>query len=436
MDHFEFREGRLHAEAVDLVELAQTHGTPLFVYSASTLRRHFQQMAAAFEPLHPLICYAVKANANLAILKLLGELGAGMDVVSGGELHRALLAGVDASKCVYAGVGKTDYEIEYALNAGVGSINIESEQELEAISLIARRLGVVAKICVRVNPDVDAHTHKHTTTGTRETKFGIDFDRVPELIKKHAGDDALDLGGLHVHLGSPIATTEPYVEGIQRLLELADRITSEGVPIQRLDIGGGFAADYQTGNSPTASHYAEAIVPLLESRVRDGLQIVLEPGRSIVANAGVLLLRTIVRKQSGDRTFLVLDGGMNVLLRPSHYDAFHFAWPAETATPPPMRSESPDVPGLEPVDLVGPICETGDFIARDRPFPACDRGDLIAVFAAGAYAMTMASHYNAVPLPAEVLVDGDSSTVVRHRETWDDLVKGELADELTPSSKQ
>jgi diaminopimelate decarboxylase len=216
------------------------------------------------------------------------------------------------------------------------------------------------------------------------------------------------------------------VEGIRRLLELADRVAKEGVPIRRLDIGGGFAADYETGHSPAASEYAEAIVPLLESSARDGVQIVLEPGRSIVANAGVLLLRTIVRKRSGDRTFLVLDGGMNVLLRPSHYDAFHFAWPAQTTTPPPMRSESPDVPGLEPVDLVGPICETGDFIARDRPFPPCDRGDLVAVFAAGAYAMTMASHYNAMPLPAEILVDGDSATVVRQRETWADLVAGEL----------
>ena len=426
MDHFEYCNGRLHAEDIDLSTLIDTHGTPLFVYSAATLKTHYQRMADAFAPLDPLICYAVKANANLSILRLLGQLGAGMDVVSGGELHRALLAGVDPSKCVYAGVGKTDCEIEYALEKGIGSINIESEQELEAVGVIARRLGVVARICVRVNPDVDANTHRHTTTGTRETKFGIDFDRVPELIRKHSNNDALDLGGLHVHLGSPIATTAPYVEGITRILELADQVEQEGQPIRRLDIGGGFAADYQTGDAPQATTYAKAIVPLLQSRAAAGVKIVLEPGRALVANAGVLLLKTIVRKTSGKRTFLVLDGGMNVLLRPSHYDAFHFAWPVVSETPPPERRLHPEVPGLETVDLVGPICETGDFIARDRPFPKCDRGDHVAIFAAGAYAMTMASHYNAVQLPAEILVDGDSATVVRTRETWGDLVRGEL----------
>jgi diaminopimelate decarboxylase len=275
---------------------------------------------------------------------------------------------------------------------------------------------------VRVNPDVDAKTHRHTTTGIRETKFGIDRDKVPALFAAHRETKSIDLCGLHVHLGSPITDTGVFVEGIERLLHLADDLERCGASIRRLDIGGGYAADYETGNSPSAAAYAEVIVPLLEKRVKNGLRVVLEPGRSIAANAGVLLLRVIYRKRSGSRDFLILDGGMNVLLRPSHYEAFHFAWPAETATPPPTRCERPDVEGLELVDLVGPICETGDFIARDRPLPRCEKGDLIAVFAAGAYGMTMASNYNAMPLPAEIMVEGASARVIRRRETIDDLL--------------
>ena len=425
MDHFTHRDGRLHAEDVDLVALAEQHGTPLFVYSSATLREHYLRMAEAFAPIAPLICYAVKSNANLSVLRLLGELGAGMDVVSGGELHRALAAGVPAERCVYAGVGKTDAELAFALESGIGSINVESEDELEAIARIARTMSVVAPIAVRVNPDVDPKTHRHTTTGTQATKFGIDFQEVPGVFKRFKDESALALCGLHAHLGSPIYTTAPYIEGITRLCGLADQLQEDGHRISRLDIGGGFAADYETGRAPSAAEYAEAIVPLLEERVGKGLEIVLEPGRSIAANAGVLLLRVVVRKQSGGRTFLVLDGGMNVLLRPSHYDAFHFAWPAETDLLPADRSEHPDLPGLETVDLVGPICETGDYIARDRDFPPCRRGDLVAVFAAGAYGMTMASRYNAMPLPAEIMVDGDRATVVRRREDWADLIAHE-----------
>ena len=425
MDHFHYRDGRLLCEDVDLPTLAQEHGTPLFVYSKATFCEHYDRMADAFSPLNPLLCYAVKSNANLSVLKLLGERGAGMDVVSGGELHRAMAAGIDPAKCVYAGVGKTDSEIRFALQSGIGSLNVESEQELEATASIAKELGVSAPITIRVNPDVDPETHRHTTTGTRETKFGIDRERVQNLFATHAGNSSLAMDGLHVHLGSPIASTEPFVKGIKRLLELADALGDDGHPITRLDIGGGFAADYETGNSPSSAEYAQAINPLLQKRVEAGLQVVLEPGRSIAANAGVLLLNVVVKKTSGDRTFLVLDGGMNVLLRPSHYDAFHFAWPAITDTPPPIRTLKPDLPGLEPVDLVGPICETGDFIARDRMFPACTRGDLIVVFAAGAYGMTMASRYNAMPLPAEIMIDGEHTHVARSRETWDDLIAHE-----------
>ena len=427
MDHFEHRDARLHAEDVDVREIADAVGTPAFIYSAATLRTHFERFRDAFAPIDPLICFAVKSNANLAVLRLLGELGSGMDVVSGGELRRALEAGIPADRCVFAGVGKTERELDAALQAGVGSINVESEQELEVLASVARRFGVVAPVSIRVNPDVDPHTHHHTTTGTRETKFGIDAERVPAVFETARREPALDAHGLHVHLGSPIYDTAPYVEGIGRLLELADRIEGEGSPITRLDIGGGFAADYETGRAPDAAAYADAIVPLLRDRVARGLRVVIEPGRAIAANAGILLLRVVARKTSGRKTFLVCDGGMNALLRPSHYDAFHFAWPvAPCASQVPLRrTERPDVPDLELVDVVGPICETGDFLARDRWLPRLDRGDLLAIYSTGAYGMTMASRYNAMPLPAEILVDGDVHRVIRRRETFEDLISHE-----------
>ena len=427
MDHFEHRDARLHAEDVDVREIADAVGTPAFVYSTATLRTHFERFRDAFAPIDPLICFAVKSNANLAVLRLLGELGSGMDVVSGGELHRALEAGIPADRCVYAGVGKTAPEIEAALRAGIGSINAESEQELETITTVARHLDRVAPVSIRVNPDVDPHTHRHTTTGTRETKFGIDAERVPGVFASVRNDPAVAVTGLHVHLGSPIYETDPYVAGLKRILELARRVEQDGGTIDRLDIGGGFAADYETGRAPDAAAYADAICPLLADRVRRGTKIILEPGRAIAANAGILLLKVVVRKTSGRKTFLVCDGGMNALLRPSHYDAFHFAWPASVppSLVPTARAERPELADLEVVDIVGPICETGDFLARDRPFPPCDRGDLIAIFATGAYGMTMASRYNAMPLPAEVLVDGDTFRVIRRRETVEDLLTHE-----------
>ena len=427
MDHFNHRSGHLHAEDVDVATIADKVGTPTFVYSAATLTDHYQRFRAAFAPVDPLICFAVKSNANLSVLRLLGDLGAGMDVVSGGELHRALEAGIPAARCVYAGVGKTAPEIEAALRVGIGSINVESEQELETIVTVARHLDCVAPVSIRINPDVDPHTHRHTTTGTRETKFGIDADRVPGVFASVRDNPAVAATGLHVHLGSPIYETGPFVAGLKRMLELAERVEHDGGTIDRLDIGGGFAADYETGRAPDAATYAEAICPLLTDRARRGTKVILEPGRAIAANAGILLLQIVVRKTSGNKTFLVCNGGMNALLRPSHYDAFHFAWP--TTVPPSLvpaiRTERPELQGLEVVDIVGPICETGDFLARDRSFPRCDRGDLIAIFATGAYGMTMASRYNAMPLPAEVLVDGSDFRVVRRRETVEDLLTHE-----------
>ncbi len=429
MDHFRYEGGTLHAEGMAVPAIAAAAGTPCYVYSAATLRDHFDRLAAAFAPLDPLICFAIKSCANLSVVRLLVERGAGVDIVSGGELHRARLAGADPARCVYAGAGKTDAEIEAALEAGVGWLNVESEQELDVIASIAGRLGRPARAALRVNPDVDPRTHRYTTTGTRETKFGVDIERARRVFETRGGDARCRLEGIHLHIGSPVYDVEAYERALGKALALIDELERDlGVRIRMLDLGGGFGADYETGRSPLAADYAARIVPMLEDRVRAGLQVVLEPGRTITANAGILLVRTLFTKTSGDKTFVIADGGMNVLMRPCHYGAFHFAWPVEVAAEhvPVARRERLELPGLRRCDLVGPICESGDFLAEGRDLPPVRRGDLVALFGAGAYGMVMANHYNAVPLPAEVLVDGDRATVVRRRESADDLVRAEL----------
>jgi diaminopimelate decarboxylase len=423
MDEFTYRNGILHCEQVEATAIARAVGTPCFVYSASTLRGHYDRLASAFAELDPLICYSIKSCSNLSICRLLAERGAGMDLVSGGELHRARLAGVDPARCVYAGVGKTDAEIAAAIEAGVGWFNIESEQEFEAIRAIARERGRTCRAALRINPDVDPKTHRYTTTGKKQTKFGVDIERARAFFAAYGDDPHCRVTGLHLHLGSPIYTTEPYERSIRITLDLIDELARRGHTVEMVNLGGGFGADYESDQSPPASAYARVIVPLLADRVRAGLSIAFEPGRSISANAGILLLRVMFTKTSGDKTFVICDGGMNVLIRPSHYDAFHFIWPCAVpdALVPPRRAESLDLPGLRTVDVVGPICETGDFLAIDRALPPVERGDLLAVFSTGAYGMVMASHYNSLPLPAEVLVDGDEVRTVRRRETYDDL---------------
>jgi diaminopimelate decarboxylase len=431
VDHFQYRDGELHCENAPAENVARAAGTPCYVYSRATLIDHYDRLVAAFAPLSPLICYSIKSCANLAVCRILAERGAGMDLVSGGELHRALLAGVDPAMCVYAGVGKSDVEIEQALQAGVGWFNIESEPEFENVAAIARRMNRTCRAALRINPDVDPRTHRYTTTGKKETKFGVDIERARAFFRTYGRpphNDHCVLHGIHLHLGSPIYSPDPYVQSIEKVLRLMDELAEEGMRVEMLDLGGGFGADYETAQSPVAADYAGAIVPLLEERVREGLQIILEPGRTISANAGVLLLRVLYVKTSGDKTFVICDGGMNVLLRPSHYEAFHFIWPAKVKPEfvPPRRAKEMSVGGLRPVDVVGPICETGDFLAIDRPLPPVARGDLLAVFTAGAYGMVMASRYNAMPLPAEVMIDGSKATLVRRRETYDDLTAHEM----------
>ncbi len=429
MDHFTYRDGRLFCEDVPAADLAQAVGTPAFVYSKATLLHHYRALRDAFAPLDPVLCYSIKSCSNLAILRLLADEGCGMDVVSGGEVCRARAAGADMRKVVYAGVGKTDAEIELAIGEGIGWFNIESEQEFENIAAIAKRLGRTAHGALRINPDVaDARTHAKTTTGKKETKFGVDIERARRFFKAYGKDPHLRLDALHLHIGSPIYSPEPYVRAVTKAVALIDELKHEGITITALDIGGGYAADYETGASPSFQSYADAIVPLLGDFKRGGGTVILEPGRTIAANAGVLLTRVQYIKQGGTKKFVICDTGMHHMIRPTLYDAWQFVWPCEPgpAFAPPRRAKEMGMDGLALCEVVGPICETGDYLALDRPLPPIARGDLLAVFGAGAYGMSMASHYNTMPKPPEVLVDGDRYTLIRRRETYDDLVAAEI----------
>lgn len=429
MDHFHYKNQSLYCESVAVHSIAETVGTPCYIYSTHTLSEHYTRLQAAFAELDPLICYSVKCCSNVAVLSLLASLGAGMDVVSGGELFRATKAGVPPERIVYAGVGKSDREIENALRANIGMFNVESEMEFENLARLARTLGVRSSAALRVNPDVDPKTHRYTTTGKRESKFGVDLERAVAFFGAYGADPHIALSGIHLHIGSPVYSTDPYLESVRKALALIDELALRGFRIDTLDLGGGFGADYESDQSPLAADYASAIVPLLRDRVRAGLRIVLEPGRTIAANAGILLTRVEYVKHSGDRRFAICDAGMNALLRPSHYGAFHFVWPTQPAAGmvPPRRARELVLPGLVRTEVVGPLCETGDFIAEDRLLPPVQRGDLLAVFTAGAYGMAMASRYNSHPLPAEVLVNGSSHRTIRARESYEDLVRHETA---------
>jgi len=426
MDFFEYKNGALHCEDVAVADVAREVGTPAYVYSVATLRGHYRRFAEAFAELQPTICFSIKALANVQILRLLAAEGAGFDVVSGGEIARAQAAGADLSKVAFAGVAKTDREINEALSAGVGLFNVESEAEFENLSRLTAAAGAKARAALRINPDVfDPKTHRYTVTGRKETKFGVDIDRAEAFFERFAGDANVTLDGIDLHIGSPIYSAEPYVAALGKAIELIDALAAKGVDIRLLDIGGGYAADYEAGASPLAADYARDIVPLLRGR---GLEVILEPGRQIACNAGVLLTRVLYTKRGGERTFVIVDGAMTDLIRPALYDAEHFVWPAvlsEGETPPERRIDFA-APGGAKVDVVGGVCESSDFLAKDRVLPAVRRGDLLSVFSAGAYGFVMASQYNARPRPAEVLVEGDAWRTIRRRETYDDLLAAEL----------
>jgi diaminopimelate decarboxylase len=430
MDYFAYRNGELFAENVPVSEIAAASGTPTYVYSKATLVGHYRRIAEAFAALNPLICYSIKSCGNVHIVKTLVAEGSGMDVTSGGELFRALQGGCDPSKIFFAGVGKTDKEIREALQAKIGTFNIESEEEFWNLDRIAGEMGVVAHGALRVNPDLQNRTtHNKTFTARKEDKFGINIDRAGEFYFQASKAKNVRLHGLHLHIGSPIKLTEPYAEAITKALKLIDDLASDGIQIETLDIGGGFAAFYEGNEAPPFTAYADAIVPLLKDRVAKGLKIIMEPGRSIIANAAILLAQVQYTKQAGAKKYVIIDAAMNDLIRPTLYESYHFIWPANPGAShtPASRLSTLRIGGDEKVDVVGPICETGDYLAKDRYLPPVKRGDLVAVFTAGAYGMAMSSNYNARSRAAEVLVEGDTFTTIRRRETYEDLVKNELA---------
>jgi diaminopimelate decarboxylase len=449
LEDFTYRDGVLHVGEVPVSEITDAVGTPTYIYSADAIRSNYRRIERAFAPLEAHLHYAVKASSNLHILRLLRTLGAGMDVVSGGELERAWLAGTPMQEIMFAGVGKTEAEQRAALDGRwspllddaerlggeniesrgpVGLFNVESESELEVLARVAAELGVVARACIRVNPDVDARTHEYTTTGKEENKFGIATAQVPELFAAFRDIPSVKLVGLHVHIGSPVREIEPYESAVRVLLRLIDTLEAAGDAVSVLDLGGGWPMSYTEGDSPEIEVFAEALIPLLKSRVQNGLKVVLEPGRSILANSGVLLTRVQHIKEGRRKTFVICDAGMHTLIRPAFYRAFHFVWPArvEAHHVPPSAAESLDLPGLHPCDVVGPICETGDFLARSRELPPVKRGDLIAVFSAGAYGMSMSSNYNDHGRSAEVLVDGIRAVVINERQKLAALLETEI----------
>ena len=427
MDRFEYRDGRLWCEDAAVADLAARFGTPLYVYSAATLRDHYRKLAAAFAPLEPLICFSVKVLSNVHILRILAEEGSGFDLVSGGELYRVLSAGGDPARSCFAGVAKTDAEIRYALEHNIHLFNVESEEELANLARLASETGRTAKAALRVNPDVDPRTHRYITTGKRETKFGVDLARargVFDSFASSAGAAHVDLCGVHLHIGSQITRVEPYVEAVRKALDLVAALRASGHAITTLDIGGGFGAHYEAAEALDAADFAAEIVPLLQG---SDLEIIMEPGRFIAGNAGILVTCVQYVKAGGDRRFLLCDSGMHHLIRPALYGAYHHVWPVEPGEDfvPTERVRDERMPGTVCVDVVGPICESADFLATDRHLPPVARGDLLAVFGAGAYGMVMASEYNSFPRPAEVLVEGGRARLIRRRGTYDDLVAPE-----------
>ncbi len=428
MHSFHYQEGHLRCEDVDLETLADQYGTPLYVYSSATILDHYRRLDRAMAELDHQICFAVKANSNLAVLNLLAKEGCSFDIVSGGELFRVIKAGGKASQCTFAGVGKTTEEIEQGLREGIHSFNVESEAELLRINEVAQRLNLRAPVAIRVNPNVEAGTHKYISTGKSDNKFGIDIDRIRDVYAAAAKLPHLHLRGVQMHIGSQITKSEPFANAVTKMLPLvADLQRDHG--IEFFSIGGGLGIVYHGSveagqeawwkqeSSPaiTIEEYAQSVVPLLKTL---GIKILFEPGRLIVGNAGVLLTRVHYVKQAASKKFVIVDAGMNDLIRPALYQGFHEVVPVR----------QPEGVITERIDLVGPVCESGDFFAQDRDVAPLAQDQVVALMSAGAYGFAMASNYNSRPRPAEILVTGDKSRVVRRRETWDELIAGETID--------
>ncbi|WFS60921.1 diaminopimelate decarboxylase [Pseudodesulfovibrio thermohalotolerans] len=412
MHHFEHRDGVLFAEEVSVSELASQYGTPLYIYSTATFKRHFHAFDSAFNELDHLTCFSVKANSNLSVLKMLAKEGAGMDIVSGGELYRALRAGVDPGRIVYSGVGKRDSEIREALEARILMFNVESLAELERINQVAEEMGTVAQISFRINPDVDPQTHPYISTGMQKNKFGLDIDLSMEAYKRAAELAHIEPVGMDCHIGSQLTSLDPFLEALDKLLVFYEKLGELGIKIKYLDLGGGLGIPYNEEEPPHPAEFGKALSERLKGLP---LKVILEPGRVIAGNAGILVTEVVYTKSNPTKNFLIVDAAMNDLVRPSLYGSYH-------------RIAEVESKGREPkvYDVVGPICESGDFLARDRELPAVEQGERLVLYSAGAYGFTMSSNYNSRPRACELLVDGDKVIVARKRETYDDLIENEL----------
>jgi len=420
MHHFHYQNQELYCENLPVRQIAEAVGTPFYLYSHATLSHHFRTFDAAFAGFPHLICFAVKANGNLAILRLFAELGSGADIVSGGELYRALKAGVDPRKIVYSGVGKNVEEIRQAIKAGILMFNIESSQELGEISRIAGRLKKKAPIALRINPDIDPQTHPYISTGLKRNKFGINLDRALLDYDRASQLAHVEVVGVACHIGSQITELSPFLEAVQRLRELVEELARRGIRIRYLDLGGGLGITYNQETPPHPQEYGQALIKELKGL---DVTLILEPGRVLVGNAGILVTQVHYTKDSEAKHFIVVDAGMNDLARPSLYGSYHALWPVTEAP----RQEVT-------ASLVGPICESGDFLAKDRPMPDFQPGELVAVMSAGAYGFSMSSNYNARPRVAEILVKDDAFYVIRKRETYAQLIRGEAIPDFLRSS--
>lgn len=411
MHYFQFKGKELFAEDIPVKRLAQKFGTPLYIYSQRTIERHVNAYREAFRDTGHIICYAVKANSNLSILRLLGRMGCGADVISGGELFRALRAGIKPERIVYAGVGKTESEIRYALKSGILMFNVESSEELKEINRIAGTMKKKAPVALRVNPDIDARTHPYISTGLKKHKFGIPMDEALENYLLARELKNIEIIGIHKHIGSQITEVRPFVDALKSILLLLDELHSRGIKIKYIDMGGGLGIPYKDEEPPHPSELAGEVKKLLKGR---NLTLIVEPGRSIIGNAGILVTKVLYHKKTKEKNFIIVDAGMNDLIRPTLYGAYHEIVPVE-------RKNSEKII----TDIVGPICESGDFFAKDREIETPEQGDFLAIMSAGAYGFSMSSNYNSRPRAAEVLVKGKRAVLIRKRETYQDLIRGE-----------
>ncbi|RII25693.1 MAG: diaminopimelate decarboxylase [Geobacter sp.] len=411
MNHFQYVGNELFAEEVAIKDIVAKVGSPVYVYSHATLERHFKAFDDAFAAMPHTICYSLKANSTQSVLKTFISLGGGMDIVSGGELYRALKAGVDPKKVVYSGVGKKDDEIEYALNTGILMFNVESEQELTRINEIAVRMGKKAGIAIRVNPDVDPGTHPYITTGLKNAKFGITIDRAMEEYSRAKTLPGIDVIGIDMHIGSQLTKVNPFVDSIEKLKVMITKLRTQGIDLKYFDCGGGLGIQYNSEEPPLPSDYGREIVAATKDL---GMHLVFEPGRNLVGNAGILVAKTLYTKARDEKNFIMIDAGMNDLARPALYDSYHG-----------VQAVTKDQDGMIVADIVGPICESGDFLVKGREVPMFKQDDLVAFMSAGAYGFAMSSSYNSRPRVAEVMVKGDKFEVVREREKVEDLIAGE-----------